>query len=56
VREVSYFGHDCAVRLQLAGTGEQVTSRMVGEDAPATGEVVVLRVRGPVSVYAPVAG
>jgi iron(III) transport system ATP-binding protein len=56
VREVSYFGHDCAVRLQLAGTGEQVTSRMVGEDAPAAGEVVVLRVRGPVSVYAPVAG
>ena len=56
VREVSYFGHDCAVRLQLAGTGEQVTSRMVGEDAPATGEVVVLSVRGPVSVYAPVAG
>ena len=56
VCEVSYFGHDCAVRLQLAGTGEQVTSRMVGEDAPAAGEVVVLRVRGPVSVYAPVAG
>jgi iron(III) transport system ATP-binding protein len=56
VCEVSYFGHDCAVRLQLAGTGEQVTSRMVGEDAPAAGEVVVLSVRGPVSVYAPVAG
>ena len=38
--EVSYFGHDCAVRLQLAGTGEQVTARMVGEDAPEPGAVV----------------
>jgi iron(III) transport system ATP-binding protein len=52
VSEVSYFGHDCAVRLQLAATGEQVTSRMVGEDAPAPGAVVALTVRGPVSVFA----
>ena len=51
VREVSYFGHDCAVRLQLAGTGEQVTARMVGEDAPEPGAVVALSVRGPVSVF-----
>jgi iron(III) transport system ATP-binding protein len=51
VREVSYFGHDCAVRLQLAGTGEQVTARMVGEDAPEPGAVVSLSVRGPVSVF-----
>ena len=52
VREVSYFGHDCAVRLQLAGTGEQVTARMVGEDAPEPGAVVALSVRGPVNVFA----
>jgi iron(III) transport system ATP-binding protein len=51
VREVSYFGHDCAVRLQLAGTGEQVTARMVGEEAPEPGAVVSLSVRGPVSVF-----
>ena len=51
VREVSYFGHDCAVRLQLAGTGEQVTARMVGEDAPEPGRGRGLSVRGPVSVF-----
>jgi hypothetical protein len=48
---VSYFGHDCAVRLQLAGTGVQVTARMVGEDAPEPGAVVALSVRGPVNVF-----
>jgi iron(III) transport system ATP-binding protein len=51
VREVSYFGHDCAVRLQLAGSGQQVTARTVGEDAPEPGAVVSLSVRGPVSVF-----
>jgi hypothetical protein len=39
------------VRLQLAGTGEQVTARMVGEDAPMPGAVVALSVRGPVRVF-----
>jgi iron(III) transport system ATP-binding protein len=50
VAEVSYYGHDAAVRLTLEG-GSTVVARVVGADAPAEGTRVGLRVQGPVLVF-----
>jgi iron(III) transport system ATP-binding protein len=51
VAEVTYFGHDTAVRLQLLD-GTPILARVVGADAPPTGERVTLSVRGSVVAYA----
>ncbi len=56
VVEVSYFGHDAAVRLDLmAGTpaAPQIVARVTGGDTPAPGSVVHLTVHGCVPVYEP---
>lgn len=50
VEEVSYYGHDCAVRVRL-GDGTDVLSRMAGVRHPAVGDVVHLRVTGLVRAY-----
>jgi iron(III) transport system ATP-binding protein len=50
VAEVTYFGHDTAVRLQLLD-GTPILARVVGADAPPTGERVTLSVRGSVVAY-----
>jgi iron(III) transport system ATP-binding protein len=52
VTEVSYFGHDAAVRLVLLEDGASVLARVIGRRAPRTGERVTLAVRGPVRAYA----
>ncbi|GLX01228.1 ABC transporter ATP-binding protein [Microtetraspora sp. NBRC 16547] len=58
VAEVSYFGHDAAVRLDLLSGvpgGPQVTARVSGGDLPATGALVTLTVTGDVLAYPAVA-
>ncbi len=54
VLDISYFGHDASVRLELGdrGSGSSVVSRVAGSDVPAAGSEVHLRVRGPVPVFA----
>jgi iron(III) transport system ATP-binding protein len=54
VVEVSYFGHDAAVRLDLlVGTPgtPQIVARVIGGDTPTPGAEVHLAVRGCVPVY-----
>jgi iron(III) transport system ATP-binding protein len=52
VTEVSYFGHDAAVRLRLLDGGTLVVARVIGAGAPAPGDRVALAVRGSVMAYA----
>jgi iron(III) transport system ATP-binding protein len=52
VTEVSYFGHDAAVRLVLDDGGATVLARVIGAGAPHPGDRVALAVRGPVIAYA----
>jgi iron(III) transport system ATP-binding protein len=52
VTEVSYFGHDAAVRLRLLDGGTLVVARVIGAGAPAAGDRVALAVRGSVMAYA----
>ncbi|MDX6714592.1 MAG: iron(III) transport system ATP-binding protein [Baekduia sp.] len=52
VTEVSYFGHDAAVRLRLLDGGTRVVARVIGAGAPAPGDRVALAVRGSVVAYA----
>jgi iron(III) transport system ATP-binding protein len=52
VTQVSYFGHDAAVRLVLLDGGTPVLARVIGAGAPQAGERVTLAVRGPVMAYA----
>jgi iron(III) transport system ATP-binding protein len=52
VLEVSYFGHDALVRLELAD-GVLVTARPAGFTAPKPNEQVRLIVEGPVHAFAP---
>ena len=52
VDEVDYYGHDCAVRVRLED-GTTVLSRLAGVRHPAAGDVVHLRVTGPVRAYRP---
>ncbi len=54
VEEVSYYGHDCAVRVRL-DDGTSVLSRMSGVLHPAVGDTVHLRVTGLVRAYRPTA-
>jgi iron(III) transport system ATP-binding protein len=52
VTEVSFFGHDAAVRLVLVDGGTPVVARVIGAGAPAPGDRVALAVHGPVMAYA----
>ena len=54
VEEVSYYGHDCAVRLRL-DEGSSVLARMAGVLHPAAGDTVHVRVTGLVRAYHPAA-
>jgi iron(III) transport system ATP-binding protein len=51
VQEISYFGHDAAVRLALHDGGAAVVARVTGGDVPQPGADVHLTVRGEVPVF-----
>lgn len=51
VLDVSYFGHDAAVRLEVTSSGRLVTARVLGLSVPIPGSVVRLSVTGPVAAY-----
>ncbi|MFC0862992.1 ABC transporter ATP-binding protein [Sphaerimonospora cavernae] len=51
VADVSFFGHDAAVRLDLLPDGPRVTARVLGQDLPVPGELVRLTVTGDVLAY-----
>ena len=51
VEEVSFYGHDAAVRLQLVESGTALVARVSGPDAPIAGGTVAVAVRGPVHAY-----
>ena len=51
VVEVSFYGHDAAVHLDLLPDGPRVVARVVGAAAPVPGDVVTLTTHGPVTVY-----
>jgi iron(III) transport system ATP-binding protein len=53
VVDVSYFGHDAAVRLQVVASGRLVTARVLGLSVPVPGSLVNLSVTGPVAAYSP---
>ena len=50
VRDVSYFGHDAAVRLELVG-GPEVVARTVGHPLPQPGTTVRLTITGEALAY-----
>ena len=51
VVEVSFYGHDAAVHLDLMPDGPRVVARVVGAAAPAPGDAVSLTTHGAVAVY-----
>ena len=51
VDEVSFYGHDAAVRLTLATDGTALVARVDGPTAPSAGDVVHVGVRGAVHAY-----
>jgi len=51
VVEVSFFGHDATVHLEVLADGSRLEARVPGLDVPRTGDVVTVTVRGPVSVF-----
>jgi iron(III) transport system ATP-binding protein len=51
VTDVSYFGHDAAVRLDLLPGGPTVTARVHGHDLPALGTEVRLTVTGDAPTF-----
>jgi len=53
VRDVSFFGHDAAVRLELVAAGTEVLARVAGHELPAPGSVVRLTVAGDALAYPP---
>jgi iron(III) transport system ATP-binding protein len=53
VVDVSYFGHDASVRLQVLASGRMVTARVLGLSVPLPDSVVRLSVTGPVAAYSP---
>jgi iron(III) transport system ATP-binding protein len=53
VVDVSYFGHDAAVRLEVLASGRMVTARVLGLSVPLPDSVVRLSVTGPVAAYSP---
>ena len=55
VSDVSYYGHDTAVHLDLLPDGPPVVARLSGRDVPARGDLVSLAVDSPVTVFDPTA-
>jgi iron(III) transport system ATP-binding protein len=53
VVDVSYFGHDAAVRLQVLASGRLVTARVSGTSVPMPHTVVQVSVSGHVAAYSP---
>ena len=51
VVDVSYYGHDAAIRLDLQPSGQRVLARTVGSRAPEPGSEVSVRVREPAPVF-----
>jgi iron(III) transport system ATP-binding protein len=51
VRDVSYFGHDASVRLELVPGGTEVLARVAGHDRPIPGALVRLTVAGEALAY-----
>ncbi|MDQ1629016.1 MAG: iron(III) transport system ATP-binding protein [Actinomycetota bacterium] len=52
VAEVSFYGHDAAVHLDLLPHGPRVVARIVGMDAPPPATLVSVMARGRATVYA----
>lgn len=53
VVEVSYFGHDAAVHLQVLASGRLLTARVSGTSVPVPDTLVQVSVTGPVAAYSP---
>ena len=53
VTEVSFYGHDAALRLDVLPTGPHVVARTMGSAVPPAGATVCLRVAGPVTFFEP---
>ncbi len=53
VTEVSFYGHDAALRLDLLPSGPHVVARTIGSAVPPTGAIVRLRVSGAVTLFDP---
>ena len=51
VVEVSFYGHDAAVHLDLVPDGPRVVARVVGGDAPSPGDDVIVTTHGAVAVF-----
>jgi iron(III) transport system ATP-binding protein len=51
VGQVSFYGHDAAVRLELVPDGPSMVARIPGLDAPAVGSTVTVGVAGRVVAY-----
>jgi iron(III) transport system ATP-binding protein len=51
VCEVSYFGHDAAVRLELVADATEILARVAGHTLPAPGQLVRLTVAGDALAY-----
>ena len=51
VRDVSYFGHDASVRLELVAGGTEVLARVAGHERPRPGSLVRLTVTGEALAY-----
>jgi iron(III) transport system ATP-binding protein len=53
VVDVSYFGHDAALHLELVASGRRVTARVSGTSVPVPDTLVRVSVTGPVAAYRP---
>jgi len=53
VAEVSFYGHDAAVQLDLVHSGHRVVARVFGREVPRPGAAVSVVVQGPVTVFEP---
>jgi iron(III) transport system ATP-binding protein len=51
VDDVSFYGHDAAVRLSLQADGTALVARVTGPRAPAIGDTVHVGVDGAVHAY-----
>ena len=51
VVDVSYYGHDAAIRLDLQPSGQRVLARTIGSRAPEPGSEVSVRVCDPAPVF-----
>jgi iron(III) transport system ATP-binding protein len=51
IEEISFYGHDAAVHLQVLPDGPTLVARVAGLDSPEVGSVVRATVAGPVVAY-----